>query len=69
MSRSAEPALTASRRLAFWLAVAGVSVLANFGAEVVGLRFGQPGFQRFLSFTHAHPGTEPGPNTPDTGGS
>jgi len=54
--------VTAARRWAFWLAVAGVSVLANFGVEVLATRFSQPGFQRFVAFLHAHPGTDPGPS-------
>jgi len=41
-----------ARRLAFWLGVAGVSVLANFGAEVIAQRFPQVGFAKFVNFTH-----------------
>lgn len=40
------------RRVAFWFAVAGVSVLANFGAEVLSERFPQLGLARFVAFTH-----------------
>lgn len=40
------------RRTSFWLAVAGVSVLANFGAEVVAKRWPQLGFAQFVAFTH-----------------
>lgn len=41
-----------SRRFAFWLAVAGVSVLANFGVELVAARVQVPGLRRFVAFTH-----------------
>lgn len=40
------------RRLAFWASVAGVSILANFGLEVVTNRWPQLGLARFTSFTH-----------------
>jgi hypothetical protein len=40
------------RRFSFWLAVAGVSILANFGLEVVAERVPQLGLARFASFTH-----------------
>jgi hypothetical protein len=42
----------AGRRLSFWTAVAGVSILANFGAEVVANRWPQLGLSRFVAFTH-----------------
>jgi hypothetical protein len=42
----------AGRRLAFWVAVAGVSVLANFGLELAADRFPQLGLARFVNFTH-----------------
>lgn len=41
-----------ARRAAFWSAVAVVSVLANFGAEVVANRFPQAGLARFVAYTH-----------------
>ncbi len=41
-----------ARRFTFWLAVAGVSILANFGLEVVADKFPQLGFQRFVAYTH-----------------
>jgi hypothetical protein len=41
-----------ARRLGFWLAVAGVSVLANFGLEVVTEKYPQLGLARFTAFTH-----------------
>jgi hypothetical protein len=40
------------RRLSFWLGVAGVSLLANFGLEVVSTRYPQLGLARFTAFTH-----------------
>lgn len=42
----------AGRRLSFWLAVGGVSLLANFGAELVSTRWPQLGLARFVAFTH-----------------
>lgn len=40
------------RRLSFWLAVGGVSVLSNFGLELVANRWPQLGLARFTAFTH-----------------
>lgn len=40
------------RRLSFWAAVAGVSILANFGAELVATRWPQLGLAQFVAFTH-----------------
>ena len=40
------------RRLAFWLAVGGVSILANFGIELASEKFPQTGLARFVAFTH-----------------
>lgn len=40
------------RRLSFWLAVGGVSLLANFGAELAATRWPQLGLARFVAFTH-----------------
>jgi hypothetical protein len=40
------------RRLGFWFAVAGVSILANFGLEVLAERVPQLGLARFTAFTH-----------------
>ena len=39
-------------RLAFWLAVGGVSILANFGLEVASNRFPQLGLAKFTNYTH-----------------
>lgn len=40
------------RRLSFWLGVAGVSILANFGLEVLSERVPQLGLAQFTAFTH-----------------
>lgn len=40
------------RKLSFWLAVAGVSILANLGLEVAAQRSGSPGLVRLASLTH-----------------
>lgn len=40
------------RRAGFWIAVAGVSILANFGLELAAEKFPQLGLQRFAGFTH-----------------
>jgi len=42
----------AAKRTSFSLAVAGVSLLANFGAELVATRWPQLGLARFVAFTH-----------------
>jgi hypothetical protein len=41
-----------NRRLAFWLAVGGVSILAQFTLEVVADRIGPPGLRQFVAYTH-----------------
>jgi hypothetical protein len=40
------------RKVAFWGAVAGVAILANFGLELVADRVPQLGLQRFVAYTH-----------------
>lgn len=40
------------RHISFWLAVAGVSVLANFALEAIANNAGVPGLARFTAFTH-----------------
>lgn len=40
------------RRMGFWLGVAGVSILANFGLELVADRYPNLGLARFTAFTH-----------------
>lgn len=42
----------AGRRLSFWFAVAGVSILANYGLEVATNKFPQLGLARFTAITH-----------------
>lgn len=42
----------AGRRVTFWLGVAGVSILANFGLELAAAKFPQLGLARFAAFTH-----------------
>jgi hypothetical protein len=42
------------RRMSFWLAVAGVSILANAGLEIAAVRFpNTPGLSRLAALTHA----------------
>jgi len=40
------------RRAAFWVAVAGVSIIANFGIELAADKFPQLGLQKFVAYTH-----------------
>jgi hypothetical protein len=40
------------RRLAFWVAVGGVSILSNLGLEIAANRFHSPGLKRFAALTH-----------------
>jgi len=40
------------RHFAFWGAVAGVSILANFGLEILANHFGVPGLARFTAYAH-----------------
>ncbi len=40
------------RRIAFWGAVAVVSILANFGLELASDKFPQLGLARFTAYTH-----------------
>jgi hypothetical protein len=42
----------AGRRFSFWLAVAGVAILANFGVELAADKFPQLGLARFVAYTH-----------------
>jgi len=44
------------RKASFWLAVAGVSVLANFGLELARAKLPSTGLDRFTSFVHRGPG-------------
>lgn len=44
------------KRTAFWFAVAGVSILAQFGAELVSDKFPALGLQKFVAYSHkGHP--------------
>lgn len=40
------------KRFAFWCAVGGVSLLANFSAELVNDKFPNLGLARFLAYAH-----------------
>lgn len=42
----------AGKRLSFWLAVGGVSILANFGLELLTNTVPQLGLARLTAFTH-----------------
>jgi hypothetical protein len=44
------------RRFSFWLAVAGVSVLAQFGVELAARKVPIPGLRRFADFIHCDNG-------------
>ena len=41
-----------SRKAAFWLAVGGTAVLANFTLELAARKIPSPGLRRFVAFTH-----------------
>lgn len=43
------------RRLGFWVAVGGVSILAQFALEVVSDRVPQLGLRKFVAYTHKGP--------------
>lgn len=42
----------AGRKASFWLAVAGVSILANYALEVAATQAKSPGLARFAAFAH-----------------
>jgi hypothetical protein len=42
----------AARKLLFWTGVAGVSILANFGLELVTQKYPQFGLAQFTAYTH-----------------
>jgi hypothetical protein len=48
--------LMLGRKASFWLAVGGVSILANFTLELARARFPQTGLSRFVDFIHRGPG-------------
>ena len=41
------------RRLSFWVAVGGVSILANAALEIAAAKFEIPGLSRLAAITHA----------------
>ena len=45
-------ASVAGRRLSFWMGVAGVSILANFGLELLADRVPSLGLTKFVAYTH-----------------
>lgn len=42
-------------RVAFWVAVGGTAILANFALELAAERIPAPGLQKFVAFTHRGP--------------
>ena len=40
------------KKAAFWLTVAGVSILANFGLELAATKIPSPGLAKFTAFLH-----------------
>ena len=44
-----------ARKASFWVAVGGVSILANFGLELAAAKFPALGLRRFADFTHRGP--------------
>ncbi|HET6215343.1 MAG TPA: hypothetical protein VFE14_20930 [Micromonosporaceae bacterium] len=44
------------RRASFWLAVAGVAVLANFAMELAADKIPVEGLRRFVGYIHRGPG-------------
>jgi hypothetical protein len=44
------------RKAAFWVAVAGVSVLTQFGLELAARKVPSLGLRRFVDFIHCGPG-------------
>jgi hypothetical protein len=44
------------KKIAFWLGVAGVAVLANFGVELLSDHVQIPGLQELVAYTHRGPG-------------
>jgi hypothetical protein len=46
------------KRASFWLAVGGVSILAQFALELVRAKVPAVGIDRFVSFVHRGPGGE-----------
>lgn len=44
------------RKVGFWLAVGGTSVLASFALELAARKLPLPGLRRFTNFIHCGPG-------------
>lgn len=44
-----------ARKAGFWLAVAGVAILANFGLEMLADKVPSLGLSRFVAYTHRGP--------------
>lgn len=44
------------KKAAFWGAVGGVAILANFTVELAARKVPVPGLARFVSFIHCGPG-------------
>lgn len=44
------------RKASFWLAVGGVSILANFALELAARKLPSVGLKRFNDFVHCGPG-------------
>lgn len=45
-----------TRKLAFWLTVGGVSILAHVGLEIAARYIPSEGLRRLVTFTHCGPG-------------
>jgi hypothetical protein len=45
----------AGRKAAFWLTVAGVSALTQFGLELAARKIPSDGLRRFVAFIHCGP--------------
>lgn len=46
------------RKASFWIAVGGVSILANFALELAARKLPVPGLRRFNDFVHCGPGRD-----------
>lgn len=46
------------RKAGFWLAVAGVSLLAHAGVELIARKVPVPGLARLVEFMHSGPGKD-----------
>jgi hypothetical protein len=44
------------KKAAFWVAVAGVSIISQFGLELLARKVPSIGLARFVEFTHNGPG-------------